>query len=235
MIEQVISTGRRAVRVGKRIVRRRVGDLQRRRKGLAFGAPNYVFAPRIQSGDVVVDVGCAHSPELALLAMESFGATVFAVDPTKKHAPALLALQERHAPRFTHVDLAVAAKPGQITFHESASNDSGSILDDHVNVKTDSTRAYAVRCVTPAQLLSEIGAERVALMKLDLEGAEFDLLLGSDAAEFAAIDQVFVEFHHLQVDRFSFADTKRCIQRMEGFGYESFSADGVNYLFYRAA
>jgi FkbM family methyltransferase len=233
MIQQVFANGRRVARFGKRVVRNRIGDLQRRRRGLEFGAPNYIFAPRIKPGDVVVDVGCAHSPELALLAMERFGANVFAVDPTRKHAPALQAIQAQHSPRFTHVQVAVAATPGEITFHESASNDSGSILADHVNVRHDQTRSYEVRCVTPSGLLEEIGAKSVALMKLDLEGAEFDLLLGSQASEFAAIDQVFVEFHHVQVSRYSFEDTRRCIQRMKGFGYASFSADGVNFLFYR--
>src|SRR5690606_9800142 len=51
----------------------------------------------------------------------------------------------------------------------------------------------AVRTLSRAK--RELGVARIALLKVDVEGAELDVLRGVDDADWAAIDQVLAEVH----------------------------------------
>ncbi len=96
----------------------------------------------------------------------------------------------------------------------------------------DRTRSYDVKAVTIQTLIKELGLKQVALLKMDLEGAEYNLLGASSQEDFQGIDQVFVEFHHHAFDKYSIEDTLSLVNKLESFGYKSFSIDNHNFLFY---
>src|SRR6185436_19834878 len=124
----------------------------------------------------------------------------------RKHSGALRQLEAEYPGRFAHVPCAIAATDGKLTFHESRLWESGSLLSDHVNVRTDETTSYDVEAVTLRTLLKRVGADTVEILKLDLEGAEYDLLGHMTAEDFRPFTQVFVEFHHHAVNQFGYAD-----------------------------
>ena len=72
----------------------------------------------------------------------------------------------------------------------------------------------------------------VDYLKLDLEGAEYDLLDTVSAEALSPFDQVFVEFHHHCLERYTEKDTKAVVERLIGTGRTAFSLDDHNYLFY---
>ena len=111
---------------------------------------------------------------------------------------------------------------------------SGSLFTDHVNIVHDETTSYDVEAVTLGTLLKRVGVETVDLLKLDLEGAEYELFERMTAEELRPFKQLFVEFHHHAVSHFGDADTRRLVGRISGFGFRAFSVDDHNYLFYRA-
>ncbi|MDE3004274.1 MAG: FkbM family methyltransferase [Gemmatimonadota bacterium] len=224
-----------------RIVRRIVRDIRKqlrlrkaRTAGIAYVAPDFIYWPRIKAGDTVIDAGCSSQADFSLAMMDRYDARSYAVDPTRKHRPALAALEAKHGGKLVHLPIAIGPTDGELTFHESEKNDSGSLMDDHTNVTSDQVVNYTVRAVTLQNLVKELDSDRVAILKLDIEGAEYPLLRDATAEDLAAFDQIFIEFHHHAVVSYSEADTKRIADRIVGMGFKSFSLDNHNYLFWRA-
>jgi FkbM family methyltransferase len=224
-------------RVGRRIrreLKKHSRLRQARREGLVFVEPNFVYRPDLSADAVVIDAGCSYEADFSVCLIRRHGVRAFGVDPTRKHAAALGALETQHPGRFQHVPWAIAATDGALTFHESRVNESGSLFTDHINVVQDETTSYDVEAVTLATLLKRIGVETVEILKLDLEGAEYELFERMTADDLRPFQQLFVEFHHHAVSHFRDADTRRVVGRISGFGFRAFSVDDHNYLFYRA-
>ncbi len=226
--------GRVAGRIGrdlKKFVRLR----QAHREGLVFVEPNFVYRPDLSATSVVIDAGCSYEADLSVCLMSRHGVRAFGVDPTLKHAPALRQLEARFPGRFVYVPCAIAARDGTLTFHESRVNESGSLFTDHVNVIRDDTTSYDVEALTLSSLLKRVGTDGVDLLKLDLEGAEYDVLAGITAEQLQPFRQLFVEFHHHAVSHVDETDTRRLVERVSACGFRTFSVDDHNYLFYRVS
>jgi len=157
------------------------------------------------------------------------------VEPTRKHHRALDGVVEASGGRFTYIPRALALQGPRLTFHESDMNVSGSILEDHVNVRRDRTITYDVETVTIDGLFELFSLARIDLLKLDVEGAEYALLDVVAPDTLMRIGQLIVEFHDHCVPRFSPRDTRRIIRRLECAGFAVYSADAINYLFFRSA
>lgn len=226
LLSRIVGRIRRDVRKAVRLRRARAA-------GLVHVAPNFLYSPRFVAGSVVVDAGCSYEADFSLYMIERHGARAFGVDPTQKHTPALRAIEKRFLGRFVHVPCAIAAVDGKLTFHESKDNESGSIFQDHVNMRHDATVSYDVEALTLKSLLRRIGAAEVEMLKLDLEGAEYDLLGAVEREQLLPFKQIFVEFHHHAVDRYGVEDTRRLVSRLADFGFSAFSLDDHNYLFQR--
>jgi FkbM family methyltransferase len=219
-------------RIGREITKtyRLVGF---RKKGLVFIEPNFLYFPRIVAGSRVIDVGCSYEADFSMIMIGRHGATALAVDPTRKHAEALRKLEEKNKGRFTYLPFAVSKQDGTTTFHESRSNESGSLMPDHVNVLTDETVTYDVQTVSLVSLLAYAGGGEIDILKLDTEGAEFDLLNEVSRDDLRPFKQLFIEFHHHAVAKYSKSDTQRIVNRITEFGYRPYSVDDHNYLFER--
>jgi FkbM family methyltransferase len=221
---------RRIGRDSKKYLRLR----QAHRAGLVFIEPNFVYRPDFTTESVVIDAGCSYQADFSLCLMKRYGVRAIGVDPTRKHQDALRRIEVEHPGRFSHVPWAIAATDGTLTFHESRVNESGSLFDDHVNVLHDQTTRYDVEAVTLGTLVSRLGLRRVEILKLDLEGAEYELLERLTLHDLEPFRQLFVEFHHHAVAHVDEADTRRLVKRVADFGFRTFSVDDHNYLFYRA-
>jgi FkbM family methyltransferase len=205
-----------------------------RHEGLMYVEPNFVYSPGLSAESVVIDAGCSYEADFSVYLMRRHGVRAFGVDPTRKHAQALHTLEQQYAGRFVHVPCAIAAADGVLTFHESRVNESGSLLDDHVNVVHDDITSYDVDAVTLSTLLERLSLTTVDILKLDLEGAEYDLLERATSDRLRPFRQIFVEFHHHAISRYTERDTRRVVDLVTGFGFRALSLDDHNYLFYRA-
>jgi FkbM family methyltransferase len=223
----------RAYRKVVRVVHQIICLHKARRMGLSFVEPNFLYWPRISSGDIVIDAGCGFEADFSVLMIDRYGASSFAVDPTQKHRSSLSILESKYPKQFTHLPLAVGSCEQELIFHESEFNESGSLFEGHTNIKSDKIISYKVRSVTIKSLLEMIGSENIAILKLDIEGAEYPLLSNIEGSDLNCVDQIFVEFHHNSVSDFGIADTHRIIDRINNFGFQSMSVDGDNYIFWR--
>lgn len=225
----------RATRFVLRTVRRSMRLRRLKKLGIHLVPPNFLFFPHlITPNSTVIDVGCSHEAEFSIAMIEHYGAKAIAVDPTLKHRSALAHLARRYPHRFQHLPFAISRHDTTATFYESNANDSGSILPDHINAVHDDHTSYTVKTVTPKSLLHYLGLDYAAILKLDIEGAEYELLQGIGPDDLAPFPQIFIEFHHHAVERYSHVDTRLLVNRVCGFGYRAYSFDDHNYLFVRA-
>ncbi|MFE6646771.1 FkbM family methyltransferase [Nocardioides sp. NPDC057772] len=95
-------------------------------------------------------------------------------------------LGERVFPRH----LAVTEHVGIMEF---ADNGSGSGLNG-VTAPAGSTTVVEVPCTTFGAAVAQAGG-RVDLVKIDTEGAEYDIVLSSDPASWASVQRVVIEYH----------------------------------------
>ena len=76
--------------------------------------------------------------------------------------------------------------------------------------------AYTIRT-----MMEKLGHERVDMLKIDVEGAEYEILDSLDKTERLPV-QVLVEFHH-RFPGISKQRTAESIQMLRGLGYQIFS------------
>jgi FkbM family methyltransferase len=181
----------------------------------------------------IVDVGCGYKAELAQFFLDRYQVKAYIIDPTLKHKAALEKLAEKYSKTLCYLGYAVSSNDSEIEFYETLDHESGSILEDHLNIKRDTIRKYKVRSITLQTLLKEINAKTIDFIKLDLEGAEYELIESMTRETVKPFKQIFIEFHHHAFKRFTRSMTRRAVKHLKKLGLKAFTLDTNNYLFYR--
>lgn len=176
--------------------------------GLHPGARVYAFG-----------VGDTLAFETALI--ERHGVVVHAFDPT----PAALAwIESQRLPRgLVFHPWAIAGADGTLTLYPRVRRKGrkSRTMWTADPGQADSSSAIVTPAYTLESIMRELGHERIDLLKLDVEGAEYDAI---DAMLRAAArpGQILVEFHH----RFPAIGKRRtavCIERLRAAGYAIFA------------
>jgi FkbM family methyltransferase len=234
----IVSTG--AIKMS--IVQRAAGKISRiakkacrianlRHKNFLYMPPNFLYSPTFTKDSIIGDVGCGQDADFAVAMINTYGVKAYVIDPTRKHQEALSKLVAAHRGRLIHLPFALSAKEGVLTFHESKSNESGSLYSEHVNAVNDETIIYDVKAINLRSLVELIGVPEIDMLKLDLEGAEYSLLSEATKEDLSPFKQIFVEFHHHAVPIFTTDNTFHTVKKMIEFGFDSYSLDDHNFLF----
>ncbi len=152
--------------------------------------------------------------------MEEQVISVHAFDPT----PAALSwIQDQQTPAgFEFHPWAVAGKDEMLTLYPRLNRKgqrSSSIWTSDAD-QADSSNAINVPAYTIPSIMHELGHSHVDLVKLDVEGAEYDVID-------AMLDhpnpprQLLVEFHH-RFPGIGMERTRECIAKLGGAGYDLF-------------
>lgn len=151
--------------------------------------------------------------------IERFGCRVHAFDPTPRTAAWLA---ENPPPSgFRFYPQALAAHDGTLTFHPP--RDPRHVSHTVVAAAGGDGPALKVPCRRLATFARERGHERIDLLKMDIEGAEYDVLddwLGNP--DRVPVRQLLVEFHHrfpsIGVER-----TRAAVAALRRHGYRVFA------------
>jgi FkbM family methyltransferase len=187
---------------------------------------------RMALGGVVYSFGVGEDISWDLAMIERFGVTVHAFDPTPRSIEWVK--RQKLPDRFVLHEYGIADYDGVARFYppENSQWVSHTLLDR----PTTATRAIEVPVRCLRTILSSLGHERVDLIKMDIEGAEYavvgDMLNAKPVA--GGAEQLLIEFHH----RFSgkgIGDTQACIQALKKKGFQSFNitANGEEWSFLR--
>lgn len=185
---------------------------------------NHSFLPRFVDGSsVVVDLG-ANRGEFSHAILQRFGCRVVAVEPVEK-----LFRSIEPSPGLQVLPLAVGASNRMIAmnvFQGRCASALGPVVSD------EPLTTQPVEMVTLAELRRRTGVGRIDLLKMDIEGAEVELLEACSDEELQSVMQMTVEFHEFIYPEQAEA-VARIKHRMRGLGFWvlPFSLDNTNVLF----
>jgi len=184
---------------------------------------SFLLRPLAEPGAVAIDGGANLGAFARPLARRC---RVLCIEPV----PALAG--ELESEGFAVERVALAERDGHATLELFE----GTCASLAAEARSDRVRAIEVETLTLQSLLERHGFERVALLKLDIEGPESAILLGAPAALLARFDQVTVEFHDFLYPGLAPA-VDRAIAHMTACGFEClrFSRDRSDLLFVNRA
>lgn len=197
----------------------------------------WVFAPAIRKNPLLIDCGLGRDISFPVAFLARFGGRVIGIDPN----PAAVEYACAHAPEGMHVRTeAFWIQAGEtVAFHmprpleqlpPGADGVSGSLLRSHSYAGDASLQ---VPTTSLAAVLEGAGREDCDVLKLDIEGAEYDVLEALCATgELGRARQLLVEYHHHCTDR-SLEDTLASVARIEASGFVLRYSEDRNCVFVR--
>lgn len=181
-------------------------------------------AEGLDESSIVYSLGIGDCIDFDLGLIDRFGLEVHAFDPTPGVREWLAA--QRLPEQFRFYPWAVAAHDGKRSFYQRPRNDGESSAPLYTLVADESTHSQGIE--VPAYglrtIMSKLGHDHVDLLKMDIEGAEYEVLDAFlDAPK--QLEQLLVEFHH-RFPGFGKAKTTDIIGRLHAIGYHIFAVSG---------
>lgn len=175
-----------------------------------------LIAMSLDSTSRVASVGIGEDASFDLSVIAQHGCRIIALDPTPRSSAWVAANVQD--PRFIFQQRALAPHDGVLRLfmpknpaHVSASSTPGEHVGEDWMEKP---------CVTLATLLRENAPQGLDLLKLDIEGAEYDVISQSlkDGA-LSRVGQLLIEFHHF-FPAIGPAPTRDAIARLRNAGWK---------------
>lgn len=146
----------------------------------------------LRADSVVIDVGLGEDISFSKSLIDAYGCRVHGFDPTPQ---AIAHVESLGYQGFTLHKYGLAGKRGRATFHLpiNGSHVSGSLIQErHVG-----RRQIEVQLITVGDLFEIASAERIDLLKMDIEGAEYGVISSPEFAQRSPhVRAVNIEFHH---------------------------------------
>lgn len=159
----------------------------------------------VQPAWTVVDVGAGFGDFTVLAALASGSGTVIAIEPFLESVTLLRANLARNRVTNVRVEpVALGGKSGHVVLDDSVGDP---IMRPTISVP-DASVANAIPATTLDQLLLDQGVGHVDLLKIDCEGAEYEILFASTPELLRQIDRIVMEVHD-RLTEFTHADMTR--------------------------
>lgn len=189
-----------------------------------------VHVDGLNAASVVYSVGVGEDMTFDVALIERFGMTVHAFDPTPRSRQFI----ERTQPKnVVFHDYGVFDHDGVVRFNppKNPAHVSMSVLDETVSdrITASGGTEFAVRTIP--SIMQELGHTRIDVLKMDIEGAEYNVIdhLAQHKPE---VRQLMVEFHHV-LPGIPVARTERAIDQLADLGFRPFavSKSGLEWSF----
>ena len=174
----------------------------------------------VYSGGVGKDITFEHA------LVRDFGCMVNLVDPSPTGLTTM-ALPQNKIPQFRFSPVALAGRCGTLRFAPPISDDEGSWFSTR-----QTSDGIEVPCLDLASLLKQNQHQRVDLLKLDIEGAEYEVL-DNILDTGLPVRQILVEFHDGLLPGIRLHQTVRAMFRLATHGYKLIAELGTTYAFIR--
>ena len=179
----------------------------------------------IDSESVIYSVGVGSNIDFDLELIDSLGVTVHAFDPTPRSVEWV---KEQELPKkFIFHPVGLSAENGSMSFYPPAKPTSThfSPVDRYGN--TENEIKAPVKDIDT--IASELNHRKIDLLKMDIEGAEYEVIKALPNSEIN-INQILIEFHHMYKG-ISISQTVEAINTLKKLGFELFNISQRTYEF----
>jgi FkbM family methyltransferase len=175
----------------------------------------------IYSGGVGNDITFEHA------LVKRFGCNIVMLDPSPTGIETM-SKAENKLPQFRFCAVALAGHRGALAFAPPINPEEGSWY-----TPTGTAGALEVPCTDLTSLLRENGHDRIDLLKIDIEGSEYEVI--DDILDHRIpVRQICVEFHHSNLPGIRRGQTIRAMLKLRMHGYKLINQYGTNHTFLRA-
>ncbi|MEN8157836.1 MAG: FkbM family methyltransferase [Bacteroidota bacterium] len=206
---------------------------QVKRSTLEFGNrfASWVFSPDgLDENSVVYSFGVGEDVSFDLQLIADFRMDIHAFDPS----PGSIAwVSNQDFPDGLHFyPFGLAAKDGQVHFMEPSEPGYHSLQIAETGIRSESRMdSHVLPVHRLPTILQKLGHKRVDILKMDIEGAEYEVI-GDVVDSPVPISQLLIEFHH-RFENIGIGKTRQAIDRLNKAGFRIFnvSASGEEISF----
>jgi FkbM family methyltransferase len=225
-IQGALARGKRIIKqiAGKDVWAAREIDAPHTRLGSDYGGWVVCTDAGLGPSSVVYSVGVGEDISFDLALIEMFGCDVVAFDPTPRSL-AWLATQSLPA-KLKLYPWGLAGSDGSLSFGAPDN-------PEHVSYTTFKSEGVTIQCEVYrlATLMEKLGDRRLDLLKMDIEGSEYDVISDIERTTLRP-RQLMIEFHH---GKYGIATekTRSALSGLRRMGYRIFSisSTGREYSF----
>lgn len=173
---------------------------------------NNAYPADIATDAIVVDAGANIGAFTVYAAGKATAGQVHAFEPAPRNIELLRRnIELNNLDNVTVHTEALAGKAGEATLYTDSHNKGGGTLYG------DAKRSHRIRCITLADVFDRCNIERIDVLKVDIEGAEYDMLMNAPDEVLARVKQITLEYH----DRDNLPHTGRDLAAfLESKGYD---------------
>ena len=210
-----------------RMVRDGVGpDLDVAHETLGSAGACWTLCPDgLDAASVVYSVGVGGDISFDLALIERFGLTVHAFDPTPR---SVAWVEAQELPEgFVFHPYGLAAYDGTLSFYAPRKTSSAHFTPVDRYGREDEGERIDCPVKRLATLTRELGHDRIDLLKIDIEGGEYEVL-PDILASGIPIGQLLLEFHHCY-RTIPYARTREMLRTLGAAGYRVFHVSDRTY------
>jgi len=178
----------------------------------------FVCPELLNKNSIVYSFGIGEDISFDLSIINNHDCKVFGFDPTPK---SIDWVNKQTLPsKFTFFEYGINSKSGLVDFYlpRNPSHVSGSyIIQSNVNL----IEKIVVKMKSLNDIISELGHDHIDLLKLDIEGAEYDVIKNILTSNIS-IGQILIEFHQGLVMKGK-QKTLQAVKLLRNSGYEIFA------------
>ncbi|MDZ7803349.1 FkbM family methyltransferase [Thiohalophilus sp.] len=209
----------------KLLVKRLVGEELWLRPEIRINTLNkggWLFYPdRLNSESVVYSFGVGEDIDFDLVLINQFGLSVYAFDPTPSTVD-WLSGQSDIPGKFQFHPWAVTDSDGSMTLYPRVrGNKKSKVMYTLIAEEGVADSGVDVPAFTIGSIMAKLGHDHIDLMKIDIEGAEYDVLENMLDHSIKP-EQLLVEFHH-RIPGIGPKKTAALIRRLRAAGYRLFA------------
>jgi len=177
----------------------------------------FVCPDRLDEKSVVYSFGIGEDISFDLDIIKKIGCKVLAFDPTPK---SIAWLKKQILPKkFSYCECGLADYDGVADFFPP--KNSNHVSCSLIPRNDSKNRAIKVKVKRLKSILNKFGHKKINLLKLDIEGAEYDVLKDIMDSKID-VDQILVEFHH-RLSGVGANKTRQIIKKLNCNGYKIFA------------
>jgi len=198
----------------------------------------WVDASAVSPKPLLIDCGLGEDISFPVTFLERFGGLVIGVEPNprslaycREHCPPAMEIRAQAFWHQTGLTLTFHLPRAQDLLPKGADGVSGSLESSHEYVAGG--ERLSVSTTTMADILAEAGRDECDVLKLDIEGAEYEVLAElCRTGEIRRARQVLIEFHH-RVTHHTIEETNAAVCSLTNAGFRLIHVEGRNHIFLR--